>query len=683
MKKYPIKIPITWILLISFISLLIGLGAIRYIEYRDIHKSSKTLDKLTGKFEERQYQLSRLTECFVFGRINLETMLFRTHPRDYDKAEKDIEQYTKKAREIINEYKVLITDSTEQKLYDSLVLVYNAIIRRGKVTVNLIRQGDIAAARATDSWEIQPLYAALQNLSFKLADYVKERDFQQGDKLIDKLTGSVGFARTMTYVLAILMLVLGTFIVFAIRVIIKNNHQLIKSEKKYRDFVEQTHEIINRIDANGNILFYNNKFKELLEYSDEELSQLTIFDLLTDDYAAIARKGFQNPEKNKLKLHTKGVLKSKSGKLVHYEGDIIWEFHKGKFEGATAFLNDVTEKTLLQNSLRQSEQRFRQLFDMAPVPMFTVEPGTLRFTLVNNAFLRHYGYSREEFLEKTLMEIRPQEEIPRTASAIDLIIEENWDYNDYHKHIKKDGSVMEVETFAARIMMDNKPYVLTAVIDITERKLNENKITQAIIKTQEDERYEIGGELHDNVGQILAAAKMSLGMMKQELPQSLSEIYQQTLQSVDLATDEIRNLSHRLAPVFFREGSLKVSFERLLNTFNLEEKYKVSFFFDNAVEEYPLSLELQLNLYRICQEGLRNIIKYSEATEIKLELILHQENLCMLLSDNGIGFEPKKVSASGIGLANMKRRTELFSGRLDIYSSPGNGCEIMVTIPLG
>jgi signal transduction histidine kinase len=81
------------------------------------------------------------------------------------------------------------------------------------------------------------------------------------------------------------------------------------------------------------------------------------------------------------------------------------------------------------------------------------------------------------------------------------------------------------------------------------------------------------------------------------------------------------------------------------------------------------------------QEQLRNIMKYAKATSVEVEVAVEDEQLEMLIADNGIGFDVEKAKG-GIGLANMRRRTELFSGHIDIESSIGKGCTITVNIPL-
>ena len=91
--------------------------------------------------------------------------------------------------------------------------------------------------------------------------------------------------------------------------------------------------------------------------------------------------------------------------------------------------------------------------------------------------------------------------------------------------------------------------------------------------------------------------------------------------------------------------------------------------------------DIQLNLYRILQEQLNNIHKYAKASVISIELAKTKSTLIMRITDNGVGFDVGK-RINGIGITNMKRRSELFSGTLEISSSPGNGCELSISIPL-
>lgn len=217
--------------------------------------------------------------------------------------------------------------------------------------------------------------------------------------------------------------------------------------------------------------------------------------------------------------------------------------------------------------------------------------------------------------------------------------------------------------------------------DITEKKQYELNLTKAIIKTQEDERYEIGGELHENVCQILVGSLLSLGMLKDALPPSRIEMFDKCREYISLSLAEIRNLSHRLAPAFFNEETLEEAFGRLIDMCNVEKKLAVSLQFDEQVNSDLVSREIQLNLYRILQEQLKNILKYANASVIEVQVLIEGNKLRMLVADNGVGFNVDSIK-TGIGFANMKRRAELFSGKFDIISSPGKGCAVSMEIPL-
>jgi PAS domain S-box-containing protein len=332
--------------------------------------------------------------------------------------------------------------------------------------------------------------------------------------------------------------------------------------------------------------------------------------------------------------------------------------------------------------LKESEKRYSDLFRLNPQPMWLYDPETMRFVQVNQAAIDHYGYTEQEFLNMTILDIRPEEDIQKVKARI---ANYNSKTNKVHignfRHYKKSKELIEVEIYSNMVMIKEKQYRLVIATDVTEKTLFEHTITRAIIKAQENERYEIGAELHDNVCQILATSQMSLGMLKQSLTSSAMPLFDQSNNYITLAIQEIRNLSHQLAPAFINNSTLESAFEMLLGDANIEEQYNITLYFDKDFEKAGIDKELQLNLYRILQEQLRNILKYAGGANIEVDVLINKNKLKMRISDDGAGFEVAKVKG-GIGLSNMKRRVELFSGKFEIFSSPGNGCEIIIDIPL-
>ena len=333
------------------------------------------------------------------------------------------------------------------------------------------------------------------------------------------------------------------------------------------------------------------------------------------------------------------------------------------------------------SELEESEKRYSDLFYLSPEPMWVFNTETFRFVQVNKAAIELYGYSEEEYLNMTLMDIKSDEDVPKVKEWIRNGGLNNGTVKRRASHYKKSGEIIDVEMYTSQIVINHKKFGSVIALDVTEKKLYEHKIMKAIIKTQEDERYEIGGELHDNVCQILGASKLYLGMLKGSLPAESMNFFDQCNENICSALDEIRSLSHRLAPAFFDDSTMEESFRRLFNTFTIGGRIELVLHFEDSVKEYPLSRELHLNLYRILQEQLKNILKYAKASVVEVDVLIYNNKVKMKISDNGIGFNVDTVKG-GIGLANMKRRTELFSGIFEIDSSPGIGCTILIDIPL-
>lgn len=332
--------------------------------------------------------------------------------------------------------------------------------------------------------------------------------------------------------------------------------------------------------------------------------------------------------------------------------------------------------------LEESEKRYSNLFQMSPQPMWIFDMENYQFHQVNKAAILNYGYTEQEFIGMTLFDIVPDVDID-SVKRIDRNLESisaNL-YKGRFKHLKKNKEVIDVDIYSNIIIINDKIYQFVISIDVTEKILYDQKITKAIIKAQEDERYEIGAELHDNICQILAGSQLSLELLSDKTPESSQKWLNRAKEHITLALNEIRKISHRLAPAFFDEASLEEAVNKLLANFNQSHQYKIDFNYDKSISEVEMKTDMQLNIYRIIQEQLNNIFKYAKASEISINLAILKNKLFLSISDNGVGFDVEKTE-KGIGLSNMKRRAEIFSGSLEIISAPGKGCEVAIYIPL-
>lgn len=188
--------------------------------------------------------------------------------------------------------------------------------------------------------------------------------------------------------------------------------------------------------------------------------------------------------------------------------------------------------------------------------------------------------------------------------------------------------------------------------------------------------------LHDNVNQILSVSLLYLGMIKENSANghNVDGTISKSEQYIKDAINEIRRLSHELAPVSLKDISLHEAFEILISSINENKKFSIKLHID-PMDKNKMPGDLKINMYRILQEQMNNIVKYAEATEVTIILTADEDFFRLVIADNGKGFDPN-VKSGGIGLENMRRRAKLFSGDFKLNTSPGNGCEVIVEIPL-
>lgn len=342
-----------------------------------------------------------------------------------------------------------------------------------------------------------------------------------------------------------------------------------------------------------------------------------------------------------------------------------------------------TATKLVNAELAESEKRYSNLFYESPQPIWVYDIETLKIMQVNKAAMMQYGYSEAELLSMNISDlIAPGDKQYATKQLFGKSRDGNTVFSGHSQLLKKSKEIVEADLHSSVIIVNNKEYILLIAVDITAKILLDKKINRAIIKTQEDERYEIGSELHDNVCQVLVSSQMNIAMLNNSLPSSMRLYYENSKTYLKQALDEIRDLSHRLAPAFFDDISLEDAFNTLISSVNVNNALHTSVLFFKSVKNKQLSRDLQLNLYRILQEQLKNIIQHAKATELSVDVLVNDQNeLQMITSDNGVGFE-ELTTKHGIGFSNIKRRAELFSGKFVIDSSPGKGCVITITIPL-
>ncbi|HWY10029.1 MAG TPA: response regulator [Bacteroidia bacterium] len=271
------------------------------------------------------------------------------------------------------------------------------------------------------------------------------------------------------------------------------------------------------------------------------------------------------------------------------------------------------------------------------------------------------------------------------------------DYDKLHKQLKEEGILID---FPARLK-DTTGKIIESLVsatpikdgneiigyqclirDITSQKETENLVLRAIIETQENERVRMGKNLHDSVGQKLAALKMFLEEMSIQNPElKESEVFKKSKETIAGTYDELKSICFNIMPKTLEVLGLKVAVKEFILQNQIKGAFEIEF---NINENFPrLNSQLEIALFRIVQEFVNNSMRHSKAKKVNLTFRSSPTQAVITLKDNGEGFVLKKAfNGNGMGLKNIHSRVQSYNGILDINSNTNMGTEFVISLPL-
>jgi signal transduction histidine kinase len=232
--------------------------------------------------------------------------------------------------------------------------------------------------------------------------------------------------------------------------------------------------------------------------------------------------------------------------------------------------------------------------------------------------------------------------------------------------------------------------------DVTKRQTYESKLMESQSQLKElsnhlqnlleDERHRIARELHDGIGQNLSLIRLNLSKLSDKLStteeaKNISNI----IESLEITIQELKELSYRLKPKILEEMGLGPALFALVD--KISKDFSIEGSIDISGKEIRLDYKIETYLYRVVQESINNIIKHSRATEFNIQLIIIDNIIRMIITDNGRGIDldklnKKEASKRGMGILNIQERIKSYNGNLKIDSSPNKGTILIIEIPL-
>ena len=209
------------------------------------------------------------------------------------------------------------------------------------------------------------------------------------------------------------------------------------------------------------------------------------------------------------------------------------------------------------------------------------------------------------------------------------------------------------------------------------------QLSRQILQAQEDERYRLARELHDEAAQSLTSLLVHIRLLERANNPAEAQRHVQELRDLTArALEDVRRVALDLRPTILDDLGLAAALEWRVDEFNKQEGVQASITIDGMAQRLPR--EMELVLYRVGQEALSNISRHAAASEVHVVLQRRSAHCILQVTDNGAGFDPAGVSARdghGLGLVGMRERIAMIGGELEVASQPGAGAQITARVP--
>ena len=213
-----------------------------------------------------------------------------------------------------------------------------------------------------------------------------------------------------------------------------------------------------------------------------------------------------------------------------------------------------------------------------------------------------------------------------------------------------------------------------------ELKRQEQLKRNAVIAAQEAQQKKIAQELHDGVGQLLVALKLNLEAIAKNIGHHSPSSWENALQLLDKVTNDVRAVSHLAMPNLIKSDGLVMALEHLMEKTFGYDTIAYTFEHYNLQEKYPETLEI--NVYRVIQELISNVIKHANATQVNLQIYQVEQTLYVRFEDDGRGFDTQKMTSAGVGLLSIGSRVDFLSGNIHFEKEENGGMVVKVSLPL-
>ncbi|MCW4355931.1 PAS domain-containing sensor histidine kinase [Hoyosella sp. YIM 151337] len=342
---------------------------------------------------------------------------------------------------------------------------------------------------------------------------------------------------------------------------------------------------------------------------------------------------------------------------------------------------------------------FHGIVDQNAAGIYLAQGGVLRY--VNRQFARFFGTTPERLEGRSVADVAPPKQRARLVAHYENRIEGAPLPHFLIQAEIRDQGLRQIELHGNRVVYRGEPAVVGIALDVTEREDSHAELVESrsqlralmsrLENAQDAERTQIALELHDNLGGLLTALKFDTARMRRRLerlrsdpvtPAAIDELLQLNSDITGTAQESIaavRRLSEQLRPSSLAELGFYGALRDYAAKFETRYGIAVSIAFPHDASCAAPAAEL--DAFRMLQEGLTNVARHAEATQVTVVLSREKDALVFSIADNGRGYPPENHRRSGLGLVGVRERARRLGGRVDFGNGPAGGARIVVHLP--
>jgi PAS domain S-box-containing protein len=374
---------------------------------------------------------------------------------------------------------------------------------------------------------------------------------------------------------------------------------------------------------------------------------------------------------------------------------------QGQFVGYIGATYDLTneyelrvEREKAYTVLKESEEKYKSLFENMELGILEVDNDD-KIQYCNEAFRKIIGYTTEELIGNNASQLLLSDTKSRKTMTIEHTTRAKGKESVYEINIQRKNKQIARVIISGVPLFDREGKVRGSVgihWDVTEiRKIEkalieeklkkEQELIEARLQAEDQQRSQIGRDLHDGVGQMLAYIGMYIEMLKSKGTLNPEE-FNKLESALHNTLEQVRTLSRTLAPPALEDLGLRDSIRELIASYAILKKPVFELQIYTQREDYNLNQEKKMVVYRILQELLNNTFKYAEANKVSIHLYFKDRKFYMDYTDDGKGYDPETIS-KGVGLDSMRARITFYKGSLVLDSAKGKGSRAHIALPIG